>query len=161
MKKNVLVVYYSHSGNTRKIAELIQLKTDATLHEIQPKDAYPTDYDAVVKQAKKEIQAGLRPELASAIDAAGYDTVFVGSPNWWSTIAPPVATFLAGCDLSGKTVVPFLTHGGGGAARMERDIAKLCPQAVMKPGLVVSGDGGSRAAAQVTAWLEQLGIAEK
>ena len=66
---------------------------------------YPNSYNAVVDQAKKEIQAGYKPALQSTLDRIeSYDTIFVGSPNWWSTIAPPVATFLSEYDLSGKTI---------------------------------------------------------
>lgn len=160
MSDGILIVYYSHSGNTRKIAELVQRKSGGELCEIQPVTAYPAAYDAVVDQAKKEIQAGFHPELKSAPgDVGSYDTVFVGTPNWWSTIAPPIATFLSGHDWSGKTVVPFCTHGGGGVGRVERDIAKLCAGATVKPGLVVSGSGGSRAEALVEEWLRKIGVA--
>lgn len=155
----ILVVYYSHSGNTRKVAELIAAKTGGDLQEIVPVAAYPDSYNAVVEQAKKEIGAGFHPELRPPVaDAAQYHTVFVGSPNWWSTIAPPIATFLAASDLAGKTVAPFLTHGGGGAGRLERDMAKLCPKAKVLEGLVVSGSGGSRAAATVASWVDGLGL---
>ena len=159
MSDKVLIVYYSHSGNTRTIAEAIQRQSGGTLCEILPVSAYPTAYDAVVEQAKKEIQKGFHPELKSApADVAAYDTVFVGSPNWWSTIAPPIATFLSGHDWSGKTVAPFCTHGGGGVGRVERDIAGLCAGARMESGLVVSGSGGSRAEALIATWLRKLGV---
>ena len=95
MKQNSLVVYYTHSANTRKIAEIICEKTKGTLFEILPAEAYPADYDAVVKQAKKEIGAGYRPDLATDIDVTPYDVIYVGTPNWWSTMAPPVAALLA------------------------------------------------------------------
>ncbi|NMB46035.1 MAG: flavodoxin [Firmicutes bacterium] len=162
MDRNILIVYYSRSANTEKIAQLIQQKIGGTLCEIEPELAYPASYNAVVEQAKKEIQAGFRPELKTKIEhIESYDTVFVGSPNWWSTIAPPIATFLEGYDLSGKTVVPFCTHGGGGAGRVERDIVKLCPQSTMMPGLAIYGSGGGNAESQVSAWLQELGFVER
>ena len=158
MERNILVVYYSHSGNTQKIATLIQEKTGGTLCEIQPEVPYPSSYNAVVEQAKKEIQAGFRPALKTKIEhIESYDTIFVGSPNWWSTISPPIASFLEGYGLSGKTVVPFCTHGGGGAGRIESDIAKLCPQSTVTPALVIYGSGGGNAEAQVSAWLCRVG----
>ncbi|MCD8244785.1 MAG: NAD(P)H-dependent oxidoreductase [Parabacteroides sp.] len=157
--KNALIVFYSHSGNTRRVAGQIQHSTQGSLLELQPVDAYPTSYDAVVAQAKKEIQAGYHPILeAYTADLATFDTIFVGTPNWWSTIAPPLVTFLTDNDLTGKTFVPFCTHGGGGVAKVEKDIAALCPHAVLLPCLVVSGDGGSRIEALVEKWLKQISV---
>ena len=64
----------------------------------------------MVDQGKKEIAAGVRPALKNPVgDLSQYDVIFVGSPCWWATIAPPVATFLTSCDFAGKTVIPFRT----------------------------------------------------
>lgn len=157
MSKKILIVYYSHSSNTRKLAELIEQETGGTLCEIVPEKAYPDDYNTVVEQAKKEIQAGFRPELKTKVkDFAAYDTVFVGTPNWWSTMAPPVATFLESYDLLGKTVVPFCTHGGGGAGHIETTVKKLCPDSTVLPLLSVYGDTAKDS--QVEAWLKKIGI---
>ena len=138
--KKVLVVYYSWSGNTREIASRIQKATGGDIVEIQPTVPYPSDYDTVVKQAKQEIESGYKPAVKTKIDKIkSYDVIFVGSPIWWGTIAPPVATFLSEHDLSGKTVVPFVTHGGGGQGRSFDDIAKLCPQSTVLNGIAFSG----------------------
>jgi flavodoxin len=159
MAGRILIAYFSRSGNTRKIAKLIQQQVGGFLHEIQPQEPYPDSYNATVDQAKKEIQAGYKPALRSALDATeAYDMVFVGSPNWWNTIAPPVATFLAEHDLSGKTVVPFCTHGGGGLGRIARDIAKLCPQSTFLSSFEIYGSGRGDAQARVSAWLGELGV---
>ena len=107
----VLMAYFSHSGNTRAMARQIAEATGGDLFEIVPAAAYPAEYGAVVDQAKKEIGGGVRPALKGRLpDVGAYDVIFVGSPCWWSTVAPPVATFLADCDWAGKTVVPFMTH---------------------------------------------------
>jgi len=152
-----LIVYYSRSGNTRKIAGLIQQEVGGTLHEIQPEAPYPRSYDATVDQAKREIQAGYKPALKSDLDSVeAYDTVFVGSPNWWNTIAPPVATFLSEHDLSGKTVVPFCTHGGGGLGRIGQDIARLCPQSTILSSFEIYGGGTGNVQAKVSAWLRGI-----
>jgi flavodoxin len=160
MAEHILVVYFSHSGNTRKIANLIHQEVGGTIHEIQPEAPYPNSYNAVVDQAKKEIQAGYKPALESTLDhAESYDTIFVGSPNWWSTIAPPVATFLSKYDLSGKkTIVPFCTHGGGGLGRIGQDIAKLCPQSTVLNSFEIYGSGGVNAQDRVSAWLRKVGM---
>ena len=161
MERNILVAYYSHSANTHKLAKLIHQKIGGNLCKILPEVPYPVFYNAVVEQARKEIQAGYRPALKTKIEhMEAYDTVFIGSPNWCSTIAPPVAAFLEENDLSGKTVVPFCTHGGGGFARIESDIAKLCSNATVLPGLAIYGSGGGNAESQVSAWLQKIGFAE-
>ena len=114
----ILVAYYSYSGNTRFAAEQIQKNTGGTLFEIKPVKPYPADYNACVELAKREINAGVKPELAEKVkEFDKYDVIFVGTPNWWSTMAPPVLTFLSSYDFSGKTIIPFVTHGGGGMAR--------------------------------------------
>ena len=150
----MLVVYYSWSGNTREVARQIQKATGADLFEIVPATPYPGGYRAVVEQAKKEIKAGVHPELKTNLaSVAEYDVIFVGSPNWWSTIAPPVATFLASHDLAGKTVAPFMTHGGGGQGHSVRDIQQLCPGAVVRKGLSVYGEAAGGSQKEVEDWV--------
>ena len=162
MAGQVLVVYFSRSGNTRGIANLIHQQVGGTLHEIQPEESYPDSYNATVDQAKREIKAGYKPALRSTLDnIESYDTVFVGSPNWWSTIAPPVATFLSEYDLSGKTIVPFCTHGGGGLGRIGRDIARLCAQSTVLSSFEIYGSGGGNALARVSAWLSSTKLSTK
>ena len=157
MAGHVLVVYFTRSGNTRKIANLIHQQVGGTLHEIQPEEPYPDSYNATVDQAKREIQAGYKPVLQSTLDdIESYDTVFVGSPNWWDTIAPPVATFLSEYDLSGKTIVPFCTHGGGGLGRIGQDIARLCPQSTVLSSFEIYGSGTGNVQARVSAWLRNI-----
>jgi flavodoxin len=159
MDEHILIAYFSRSGNTRNIAQLIHQEVGGTLHEIQPDVPYPKAYNAVTEQAKREIRAGYKPALRSTLDhVEAYDTIFVGSPNWWSTIAPPVATFLSEYDLSGKTIVPFCTHGGGGLGRIAQDIAKLCPRATVLSCLGIYGSGAGDVRAEVAAWLREVGI---
>lgn len=160
MAAKILVAYFTRSGNTRKVADLIHGVVGGTIREIQPQVPYPDEYAVVVEQAKKEIRAGARPALKSEMaDVESYDVIFVGSPNWWSTIAPPVATFLSECDLSGKTLVPFCTHGGGGPGRIAKDIAKLCPRSTVLDGFEVYGGGTGSTQSSVSAWLRRIGIA--
>jgi flavodoxin len=80
MVEHVLIVYFSHSGNTHNIANLIHKEVGGTIHEILPEAPYPTSYNAVVDQTKKEIQAGYTPALRSTLDhhIESYDTIFVG-----------------------------------------------------------------------------------
>lgn len=155
----ILVAYYSYSGNTRAVAEQIGQATGADIFMIDVKESYPSDYQALLDRAKQEIEQGVKPALkAMPKDLAQYDVIFVGSPNWWSTIAPPVATFLANGDFSGKTVIPFVTHGGGGMAKCESAVKQLCPQSRFLKGYAVNGSSVGRSKAQVERWLREIGI---
>jgi flavodoxin len=158
MKDDVLIAYYSWSGNTRKIAELIERETSGTLFEIEPVQPYTTNYRAAVAQAKKEIEAGFRPELKAVPEITSYTVVFIGTPIWWHTMAPPVARFIERFDLNGKTVVPFHTHGGGGGGSFEEDLAKMCPNSTVIKGFGAYNRGGNETRAQIGSWLSSTGL---
>lgn len=154
---DVLIAFYSHSGNTRHVAELIREKTGGTLFELLPQNPYPTSYSAVLNQGRKEIQDGFHPPLAGKPEnVSAYDTVIVGSPIWCSTMAPPLATFLAENDLSGKRIAPFCTHGGGGSGRYEKDVGRICAEASVTKSLVLTDNGGNAAANKVAKWLKEI-----
>ena len=159
MENKILIVYYTHSENTEKIAEIIADKTRGYLLKIEPEKAYPKTYSLVVAQAKDEISKGFYPKLKTDIPNLDmYDIIFVGTPNWWSTIAPPIKTFLIENDLSGKKVIPFYTHGGGGAGHIVKDIKELCPASEVLNDLGLYGNGGSSAEREVSQWIEKLGL---
>ena len=159
MVQKILIAYYSRSGNTKKIADLIQQQVGGTLHEILPEVPYPNSYQETVDQAKIEIRDGHKPALKSTLDHPdSYDTVFIGSPNWWDTIAPPVATFLTAYDFSGKTIIPFCTHGGGGLGRINHDITRLCPQSTLLYSFEVYGSRTGNVQTQVSEWLSKIGL---
>ena len=158
----ILVAYYSYSGNTRFAAEQIQKDTGGTLFEIKPVKPYPADYNACVELAKREINAGVKPELAEKVkEFDKYDVIFVGTPNWWSTMAPPVLTFLSSYDFSGKTIIPFVTHGGGGMARCESDMRKACPKAVFGKGGAFSGRSIKEAGTALARWVDEVVTVKK
>lgn len=156
MSNDILIAYYSWHGNTRKVAERIADATGGMLFEIEPVQPYSTDYSATTAKAKDEIRKGFRPELKAMPELTGPSTVFVGSPIWWGTMAPPVATFLDLFGLDQKTVVPFCTHGGGGSGSFERDVAKLCPNSTVARELSLYGDGGQAAVGQIRSWLNAI-----
>jgi len=153
--RNILVVFYSHSGVTKKVAEQIHAKVGGDIHEIVEQNPYPRDYNTVVEQAKREIAQGYRPPLKSEVpDLSKYDVIFVGSPNWWSTIALPVATFLTSANFTDKMVIPFITHGGGGLNRTVSDIKKLAQGATVLDGFDANN------AARLSVWLKSLNVLE-
>jgi glutathione peroxidase len=154
----ILVAYYtwSESGNTKYAAEQIQKATGGELLEIKPKNAYPKDYNACLAQAQKEIRDGIRPELANEpVDFKKYDVIFIGSPNWFGTIAPPAASFLASADLAGKTVIPFFTYGSGGMQNCERDTKKIAEKAkAVLPAKAIRGANVRQADKEINDWIE-------
>ena len=154
-----LIAFFSWSGNTRGIAELLQQKKGGDLFVIEPVAPYPKDYDACLEQAKREQQQGVRPELRTQVaDMARYTTIFVGHPNWWGTFPAPVAGFLSQYDFSGKTIAPFVSHGGGGQGRSAGDMRALCPSARVTEALAVRGRGGASLSADMDAWLARIGL---
>ncbi|MDR1740349.1 MAG: flavodoxin [Synergistaceae bacterium] len=153
MKSTALVAYFSWSGSVKALAERIHEEVGGDIFEIAPVEPYPTDYNACIDVAKKEQEAHARPALSACVEDIGrYGVVFLGYPNWWSSIPMPVASFLEGYDFTGKTIAPFCSHGGGGVGRSLSAIAKLAPHAVLTKALVVH-DGG---AADVSAWLAEV-----
>ena len=129
-----LIAYYSYSGNTKSVAQKIQEITKGDIFEIKPVQAYPVDYNAVVAQAQKEKMTGYKPQLIQNIDLSDYDTIYIGTPVWWYTFATPIRTFLEENNFEGKTIMPFCTHGGGGASSTYLDMKKLAIGAIFKEG---------------------------
>ena len=157
--RKVLVAYFSHSGNTREIANQIQGSLGGDIFRIEAVKPYPDDYDAVVERAGQELHSGYRPALKARIeDIRSYDLVFVGYPNWWGTIPAPVRVFLTEDDLSGKIIAPFCTHEGSGLGRSVADIARLCPKSALLEGLAIRGSTVKTAQGKVSEWLRQIGI---
>ena len=125
----VAVVYFSWSGNTRFAAETIAKKAGAALFEIKAETPYNSDFNKCCDEAKPECYGKkLRPiKPIEGLDLAKYDVVFVGTPDWWGTMAPPVRTWVTRNKdaLKGKTVSIFQTHGGGGMERVGKEFAEV------------------------------------
>lgn len=152
-----LIVYYSWSGNTRKIARIIHEIIKGDITELEPEIPYPKSYNETLERAKREIKTGYKPFLKTRIESIdNYEVIFIGSPNWWGTIAPPVVTFLSEYDLSGKIVVPFCTHGGGGKQRIIEDIKKLCPNSRILTEFVAYTDERSDLKTKISKWLNEI-----
>ena len=128
-KMKCAVVYFSWSGNTRFAAETIAKKTGADVFEIKAEKPYNGDFQKCCDEAKPECYGKkLRPiKPIEGLDLAKYDLVFVGSPNWWGTMAPPVRTWVTQSKeaLKGKKVCLFQTHGGGGMQRVGAAFAEV------------------------------------
>lgn len=154
-----LVVFFSKTGNTQAVAEEIHSQVGGDIFQITTVKPYPEDYHKTTEVAKIELNNNERPALNAFVEnMESYDTIFVGFPNWWGTMPMALLTFLEHYDLTGKTIVPFLTHGGGGVQRCEQDINKTCSKSTVLPALVLSGSQGRNSKTQVSDWLRRIGI---
>jgi flavodoxin len=157
--KKILVAYFSHSGNTREIADQIHKSAGGDIFEIQSVKPYPHDYDAVVEQARQELDSDFKPALKTKMEnIKPYDLVFIGYPVWCSTVPAPVRTFLSEYDFSGKTIVPFCTHEGSGLGRSVTNISKLCPKSTLLDGVAIWGSDVKTAQSKVVEWLQKIKI---
>lgn len=153
----ILIAYFSWSGNTKSIAEKIQTQTGGDMFQIETAVPYPSDYHEVAYGiAKKQHEEGTLPPLKDNGSISQYDIIFIGTPAWWHEMAPAVKTFIASNNFKGKTIVPFITHGGGGGYNIQEDMQKLSQGAkVLKP-LVIFGDGDADTDNEMKDWLKQI-----
>ena len=116
-------------GNAAKLAAWIQEAVGGDLHSIVVEEPYSSDYDECLDRAAEEKADNARPALTTHVEnMEDYDIVFLGFPNWWYTLPMPVLTFVEEYDWSGKTVVPFVTHGTGGLSSTIRDLTAALPE---------------------------------
>ena len=160
-ESKILVAYFSWSGNTQTLANMVAEKSGGELFRIVPEVAYTND--DVYDRAKAELDNGTRPPLSEHIDEevmADYDVIFVGFPIWWYDLPMPVWTFLEEYDLSGKTIIPFFSHNGSSSgASSVSTVKRLCPDStVVDNYLSIRGSSVSGAENQVTNWINNLGI---
>lgn len=117
-------------GNTQYVAALIQQATGGDLFLIETEEKYPADYDETDQLGGKENRERSRPALASHVDdIADYDMIYLGYPNWYYDMPMAVYAFLEEYDLSGKTIIPFVTSGGSGFSKSISEIQSLQPNA--------------------------------
>lgn len=157
-----LVAYFSWSGNGRQMARWIADETGGDLFRIVTSEAYSDDYNACADRAKNELDNEIRPKLAEHIDAdimAQYDVIYLGFPVWWYDLPMPVWSFLEEYDLSGKTVIPFFSHGGSsnGANSINR-VTELAEGATVLADKALSLRGSSVANSEdkVREWVREF-----
>ena len=159
-----LVVYFSYTGNVDTMAHWIADEAGADLVRVTAKEAYPEDYNATVDRAKQEQDAGTHPAInvdLTAEQLAGHDTVYFGFPVWWYDIPMPMYTFLETYDLSGKTVIPFFSHGGSSnGANSLPTLEKLAKGAKVRSGDAISilGDKVAASEQDVRSWVRGLSV---
>ena len=168
---NILVSYFSlageqyevgviEKGNTEIVAEMIVDATGADTFKIESTEEYPTTYDGLLDISRQEEDDP--PEIAGTVDNMDdYNTIFIGYPIWWGDTPTIIKVFLQSYDFSGKTIIPFCTHGGSGLAGTDRTIGELCPDSTIGEGLAIRGstvqNDRDSAKESVTKWLSDNG----
>ena len=168
---NILVAYFSlageqyevgviEKGNTEIVAEMIADATGADTFKIESTEEYPTTYDGLLDVSRQEEDNP--PEIAGTVDNMdNYDTIFLGYPIWWGDTPTIIKVFLQSYDFSGKTIIPFCTHGGSGLAGTDRTIGELCPDSTIGKSLAIRGSTAQNdqdsAKESVTKWLSDNG----
>ncbi len=161
-----LVAYFSASGVTAALARRLAEAVGAPLYEIRPAVPYTADdLDWRNRQSRSTLEMldkNCRPALADTdAPVADAEIIFVGYPVWWYREPSIIDSFLEAYDFSGKTIVPFCSHGGGRFGQSLTAIAKPAPDAAMGEGLSVHYSGGAGLPDDVSAWLDTNGIARK
>lgn len=171
--KKVLVVYFSRTrgvyggdlkkGNTARVAEYIQKKTDGDIYEIVPRKSYPNNYERTTEVAQEEQENNARPAIKGKLpNVRKYDTIFIGAPVWWGEYPMVVRTFLDNAkDLNGKTLIPFTTHEGSGLGNTTETLRRQFKKSTVRRGFSVNGntvkENPRRVQRQVNDWLDDLG----
>jgi flavodoxin len=138
----ILTVYYSHTGATKKVAEQVHAKLGGDIFELLPVDAYPADVGETIKRGQIENQDGVTIALQGELpNAADYDVIAVGTPNWYSTLSNPVAAYLKSQNLAGKKLAVFATHGRGGLGHIAADMSRDYAGADIAEVFDANGDG--------------------
>ena len=159
-----LVVYYSATGNTKAVAEMIAQETNGDLFEIEPKDSYSEDdldwtdsNSRVAREYENEDERHVELVSSTVDNWEDYDTIFVGYPIWWGIAAWPVNTFIENNDFTDKTVVPFCTSASSGLGQSGELLAQEAADGDWQEGQRFSS---STSNSEVQEWLNELGIIE-
>ena len=146
-------------GNTQYVASLISERTNSDLFRLEPVDTYPTNHEELLERAMEEMTNGVRHTLKEEIDISSYDIIFIGYPIWNADLPPIINTFLETNDFTGKTVIPFCTHGGSGLAGTPRTKEnKLSSATVITNGFSLSRTNMESAPEEVDLWLSKIGF---
>lgn len=160
----VLVVYFSYGGNTQKLAKEVSDQVGGDFRRIEPVIAYP-EGDAVYDYTEQEQKNDERPQIKDMdIDMSQYDTVFIGYPIWWYTYPQIILSFFDEYDLGGKTIVPFVTHGGSAMSGTKEDMENYLANknVTVLEGLAVSRNNIEEDQKEIVSqWLDDLGFSQE
>ena len=158
--RKVLVAYFSATGTTKGVANVIARTLDGDLYEITPAQPYTAAdldwHDKKSRSSQEMADERIRPKIAGTIpDMGQYETVFIGYPIWWGIAPRIVQTFVEKCDLKGKTVIPFCTSGGSPFGKSAELLAAASPTAKWLQGRRLFAKSSE---ADITAWAKELGL---
>lgn len=146
-------------GNTEIAASIIQQLTGAERFQIEPLQEYSKDYNECIAQAQSDQRRKARPQLKQYPESLQeYDVIYLGYPNYWSTMPMAVFTFLEHFDFTGKTIRPFCTHEGSGLGTSEEDIRHICSRTKVEKGLAIRGSSVSNSETLIRKWLTNSGV---
>lgn len=160
-----LVVYFSATGNTKAVAEILAGQQDADIFEIVPTQPYTDEdlnyRDSTTRATVEQNDSDARPAIQGSItDFEQYDVVYVGYPIWWGDMPRILYTFFDTYDFSGKTIAPFCTSGGSGLSGTPETIAGLETGAEVLDGLSVGSSQANHPGDAIADWLSRVGLAE-
>lgn len=181
---NVLVVYFSEPlpdngvdavtsasrvtvdgdvyGSVQYMATVISETTGADMARIRTAIPYAENFDELAERADQERQNNVHPEITVPIDDFNsYDVVFVGYPIWWYQMPMAMYSFFDEYDFTGKTLIPFSSHGGSGWSGTVDDIAGMEPNATMVDGYSISRNSVEGSADGIREWLGGIGMSEQ
>ena len=152
-----LVAYFSASGTTRKIAEMIAEATAADLYEIVPKQPYTKDdLNWMDKKSRSSVEMSdkkFRPEISNTdVQVEKYDEIILGFPIWWYVAPTIINTFLEKYDFSGKKIVLFATSGGSGFGNTVSELKPSAPDAEIVEGKVLN----KAAKQEIAEWIKSI-----
>ena len=146
-------------GNTQYMAYVIQETVGADIFRIEPETPYPTDHDELVDIAREEQSNNARPAIKDTIENFDtYENIFVGYPNWWGDMPMILYSFFDKYDFSGKTIIPFNTHGGSGFSGTISTIKELEPNAEVLDGKSISRNDIQDAEQEIVDWVNSLDL---
>lgn len=147
-------------GNTQFVAETIQQETGGEIFRIETVQEYPGDHDELVDFGENELAEDARPDLKNQIEnLENYDTIFIGYPVWAGDLPMPLYTLLESTDFSGKTIIPFSTHGGSGFSGTISTLEDLQPDATVNTnGFTVSREDVSESREDIVQWVNSLSV---
>lgn len=156
-----LVLYYSESGSTKAVAEVLQKQLGADIEAIECVEPYSGNFQETVQRNQRERESGETPALKPLKkNIADYDTIFLGYPIWGGVYASPIATLLKEQDFAGKTIIPFCTFGSGGLNTSSDALKNALPKATIQKGYGVRAARVAAAEKELDRFLKENGYKE-
>lgn len=155
-----LIIFYSFTGNTQYIAQMIQEEMGGDLAQIETIKPYTGTDEAIDEQTKHEVSSGFMPQIKPINkDISAYNTILIGTPVWWFSFPPAIRTFLSHNAMKGKIVYPFITNGGSVGQTLQ-NIKDICPKAMIKSSFSILFNGSKLCTPKIKIinWVKKINI---